>query len=84
MTVVLPNDQTEYTYLVRIHTVKVMGILRSQHAQRQLPNFKVVELNGMRLVDPHQVSVSTVWCFRRHHIQGEPSRSAEYRIEKNR
>ena len=38
---------------------KVMGILRSQQAQNDLPNFKVVELNGMRLVDPHQVNASS-------------------------
>ncbi|CAN0194721.1 unnamed protein product [Laminaria digitata] len=43
---------------------EVVGILRSEQAESKLPKFKVVELNGMRLVDPHQVG-SPVSAFDR-------------------
>lgn len=33
-----------------------MSILREQQASNKLPSFKLVELNGMRLINPHQVS----------------------------
>eukprot|EP00904_Undaria_pinnatifida_P005474 jgi/Undpi1/2056/HiC_scaffold_12.g05442.m1 len=33
---------------------EVMGVLRDEQAQGKLPSFHLVELNGMRLVNPHQ------------------------------
>ena len=37
-----------------------MGVLRDEQAQGKLPSFHLVELNGMRLVNPHQVSTSAL------------------------
>lgn len=44
--------------------MEVVRLLREQQARGVLPEFKLVTLNGMRLVRPHQVTMFYVaLCF---------------------
>lgn len=36
---------------------QVVSILNEEHSSGDLPYFKFVEVNGMRITDPHQVNV---------------------------
>lgn len=49
----MPLKPDEHLWALRVCN-KVMAILRDEQAKGKLPDFKMVEVNGMRLVDPHQ------------------------------
>lgn len=50
------NFEALPSYLKPKRWAKVVSILRDQQAKGELPSFRLVELNGMRLIKPHQVS----------------------------